>query len=579
MGGSRVAHTGATYRSALRKRDFRLLAAALTQSAMGDWAYNVALVVYVYEHTHSAAWVSAATLGRMVPRFFVSPYGGVIAERFERIHVMIAADLIRLVLMSGLMVVAAADGPAWAAIACAAGCAVAACVYDPATVAITPQMLGEEDLAAGNALTELINNIAIIAGPAIGAIVLALGETWVVFGIDAVTFLISALLLAQIRTRSTPTDVTSDGGPFKQMTVGIKAIVTSPTARLLVSFPIATTMLYGVDTVLFVYLSKNKLGTGADGYGYLLVALGVGGVIAAVFVNRLAAMPKLSLVLSLGMIAYAAPTAALIAIHSPTLAFGIEVVRGVATLIVDVLAMTALQRSLPPDLISRVFGTFWAVIIGGLALGAFVTPFLLNTVGLDATLLLDALVIPGLVVLVYPRLASLDKIASREAEVLAPRVRVLEQLGIFAAASQNVLERLAKNSQELVVEPGTSIVREGDDADALYVLVDGRVDVSAHGEKGRTDKHIRYMKSPSFFGEIGLLQGIPRTATVTSTEPTRLWRISGEDFLAALTETPLSASATAGLTMRLKRTHPSQQVQLTEQRSAEQEETAASLQH
>ena len=570
-----MAHSGASYRSALRKRDFRLLIGALTQSAMGDWAYNVALVVYVYEQTHSAAWLSAATLGRMIPRFIVSPYGGVIAERFERIHVMIASDLVRMVLMGSLTVVAIAEGPAWVAIAFAAGCSVAGCVYDPAMAAITPQMLGEEDLAAGNALNEVINNVAIIAGPAVGAIVLALGEPAVVFGIDTATFVISAFLLSLVRTRSTPTDVTSDGGPLRQMTVGIRALVSSRTALLLTAFPIVTTMLYGVDSVLFVFLSKEKLGTGADGYGYLLVGLGVGGVIAAAFVNRLASMPKLSLILAAGMIAYAAPTALLLVVHSPTLAFVIEAVRGVATLIVDVLAMTALQRSLAPELISRVFGVFWAVIIAGLSLGAFVTPFLLNYAGLDATILLDALVVPGLVVLVYPRLASLDKIASREAEVLAPRVRVLEQLGIFAAASQNVLERLAKNSEELVVEPGTSIVREGEDADALYVLVDGRVDVTGHGEKGRTDKHIRYMKSPSFFGEIGLLQGIPRTATVTSTEPTRLWRISGEDFLAALTETPLSASATAGLTMRLKRTHPSQQPTVPAQRDAAEDEPIA----
>ena len=560
-----MARTGATYRSALRKRDFRLLAIALTQSAMGDWAANVAFVVYVYDHTHSAAWVSAATLGRMLPKFVVSPYAGVIAERFERIRLMITSDLVRLVLWTVLAVVAAGDGPAWAVIALGACLAVAGSVYDPATSAMTPQLLGEEDLAAGNALTELINNIAIIAGPAVGAIVLALGDPANVFAINAATFVVSALLLSRIGARSTPTDVTSDGGPFKQMTVGLKAIVTSPTALLLTSFPIVTTMLYGVDSVLFIFLSKEKLGTGSNGYGYLLVALGVGGVIAAAFVNRLAALPRLSLVLSVGMIAYAAPTALLLVVQAPTAAFAIEVVRGIATLIVDVLAMTALQRSLAPDMISRVFGVFWAVIIGGLALGAFVTPFLLNYAGLDATLLLDAFVVPGLVILVFPRLASLDRIASREAEVLAPRVRVLEQLGIFAAASQTVLERLAKNSEELVVETGASIVHEGDDADALYVLVDGRVDVTAHGEKGRTDKHIRYMKSPSFFGEIGLLQGIPRTATVTATEPTRLWRISGEDFLSALTETPLSASATAGLTTRLKRTHPSRQVTLPAQ--------------
>ena len=527
---------------------------------MGDWAYNVALVVYIYQHTHSAAWVSAATLGRMIPRFFASPYGGVIAERFERIHVMITADLVRFMLMGSLTVLAVADGPPWAVIALAAGCSVAACVYDPSMAAMTPQMLGEDDLAAGNALNEIINNVAVIAGPAVGAIVLALGSSSIVFGIDAATFAISAAILSRVRIRSTPTDVTSDGGPIKQMAVGIKAIAGSPTALLLTAFPIATTLLYGADTVLFVFLSKDKLGTGAEGYGYLLVALGVGGLIAAAFVNRLASLPKLSLILAIGMIVYAAPTALLVSIHSPTLAFIIEVVRGVATLIVDVLAMTALQRSLAPELISRVFGVFWAIIIGGLSVGAFVTPFLLRYAGLDTSLLLAGLVIPGLVVVAYPRLALLDRVVSQQAEILAPRVRVLEQLGIFAAASQNVLERLAKGIEEIVAEPDAAIVREGEDADALYVLVDGRVDVTARGEKGRSAKHIRFMKSPAFFGEIGLLQGIPRTATVTATEPARLWRISGDAFLAALTETPLSASATSGLTMRLKRTHPSQHV-------------------
>ena len=575
-----MAHSGASYRGALRQRDFRLLVGALTQSAMGDWAYNVALIVYIYQHTHSAAWVSAGTLGRMIPRFFASPYGGVIAERFERIHVMITADLVRFVLMGSLTILAAADGPAWAAIAIAGGCSVAACAYDPSTAAITPQMLGEENLAAGNALTELINNVAIIAGPAVGAIVLALGNPAIVFGIDAVTFIISAALLIRIRTRSVPTDVTKDGGPFRQMAVGVRSIFSSRTALLLTSFPIVTTFLYGVDTVLFIYISKDKLGTGAEGYGYLLVALGVGGVVASTFVNRIAAMPRLSLVLAAGMICYAAPTASLVAIHSPSAAFVVEVVRGIATLIVDVLAMTALQRSLAPDLISRVFGVFWALIIGGLAIGAFTAPFVLTGLGLNTTLLLDALVVPALVIVVYPRLASLDRIASRQAEILAPRVRVLEQLGIFAAASQTVLERLAKNIDEVVVESATPVVREGDEADALYVLVDGRVDVTAHGEKGSTDKHIRYMKSPSFFGEIGLLQGIPRTATVTTTEPTRLWRISGDDFLAALTETPLSASATAGLTMRLKRTHPSQQVTVPAPReSVDDEQIATPLSH
>ena len=545
---------GPSYRRALRNRDFRLLTGALTQSAMGDWAYNVALIVYVYNQTHSAAWVSAGTLCRMVPSFFASAYGGVISERFERIHVMVTADLLRFCTMLSLTVIAATHTAAWVALLVAGLNSIVGTAYNPATAAMVPQLLGEEDLAAGNAMLETINNIAIIAGPAVGALVLVLGSPATVMGIDSVTFLISAALVSRVGARSQPTDVTRDGGPFRQVAVGVRAIIGSTTAVLLTSFTIVTTALYGTDTVLFLFISRDKLGTGAN-YGYLLVGLGVGGVIAAVFVNRLAALPRLSLVLSAGMIAYAAPTALLVVVHRPAVAFVVEIVRGIATLIVDVLAMTALQRSLAPDMISRVFGIFWALVIGGLALGAFVTPFVLSAAGLNTTLLLTAFIVPAGVVLVYPKLASLDRITAATAIDLAPRVRVFQRLDIFAGASQPMLERLAKNATELVLEPGTTVLRQGEDADALYVLAEGRVEVTGRRERGRKDHHIRYMTGPSYVGEIGLLQGIPRTATVTAIEPCRVWRIDGDAFLEAVTQAPLSSTFVSGMTTRLKRTH------------------------
>jgi len=565
--------TAPSYRRALRNRDFRLLTGALTQSAMGDWAYNVALIVYVYNQTHSAAWVSAGTLCRMVPSFFASPYGGVIAERFERIHVMVSADLLRFCTMLGLTVIAATHTAAWVALLVAGVNSVIATTYNPATAAMVPQLLGEEDLAAGNALLETINNIAIIAGPAVGAVVLALGSPAVVMGIDSVTFLISAALVSRVGARSVPTDVTRDGGPFRQIALGVRAIVSSSNAVVLTSFTIVTTALYGTDTVLFLFISKDRLGTGPN-YGYLLVALGCGGIIAALFVNRLAALPRLSLVLSVGMIAYAGPTALLVVVHQPSVAFGIEVVRGIATLIVDVLAMTALQRSLAPEMISRVFGIFWALVLGGLALGAFVTPFLLNAAGLNATLLLTALVVPVGVVLVYPKLASLDRLNAATAVDLAPRVRVFQRLDIFGGASQPVLERLAKNATEIILEPGTAVLRQGEDADALYVIAEGRVEVTGRRERGRKDHHIRYMSGPSYVGEIGLLQGIPRTATVTAIEPTRAWRIDGDAFLEAVTQTSLSSAFVSGMTTRLKRTHPAREVVIPPQPEVDDAEMA-----
>jgi CRP-like cAMP-binding protein len=135
-------------------------------------------------------------------------------------------------------------------------------------------------------------------------------------------------------------------------------------------------------------------------------------------------------------------------------------------------------------------------------------------------------------------------------------VAILEQLGFLASASHNVLERLAGLATEEQASAGTSIVREGDPADALYVLVDGEVEVTARGEAGE-EQTIRRMSAPCYFGEIGVLERIPRTATVTALTDARLLRIEGTALLDALTTAPPSSSLMENARSRLALTHPS----------------------
>ncbi len=553
-----VPRTSGPYRQALGHRDFRLLAAAQAQSSIAHWAYYVALTVYVYDATHSAGWVAAVTIGRMVPRFVASLYAGVVAERRERVRLMVTADVLRAVVMAAMAVATALHGAPALVIAMAGLNSALGSVYDPATAAMVPQLLGEDNVAAGNATTATITKLAVFVGPAVGALVLMLGNPSIVMALDALTFALSALLVSRMKARSTPTDILGAGGPMRQAMVGVRAITGSLSAAILVGFTVLTTALYGVDTVLFIFLSKDKLGTGATGYGYLIVALGIGGIIASCFVNRLAALPRLSVVLAVGMIAYAAPTALLVVVDSPSAAFGIEVVRGAATLVVDVLVITALQRSLAPELISRVFGVLWALALFGLAIGSLVTPFLLSGLGLDRTLLVAAFVVPVIVVLVYPRLAAIDRSASDRAAEFAPRMAVLEALRIFAAAPRPVIERLAIAATESVVEPGTVVISEGAQADALYVLVSGQVEVVSEGERSSGPQHIRFMEAPAYFGEIGLIKHIPRTATVRAIDESVLWRIEGSTFLAALNVGTPSQLLLQGMAGRLATTHPTQ---------------------
>jgi CRP-like cAMP-binding protein len=317
---------------------------------------------------------------------------------------------------------------------------------------------------------------------------------------------------------------------------------------------------YGTDTVLYVAVSAHKLGTGPKGLGYLMAGLGVGGILIGFAIDRLAASRRLALVIVGGAVFYCLPTALLTMIHSPGLAVALQVVRGASTVIVDVLALTMLQRAVAPDIAGRVLGVFYAVILGATSLGSLITSPIVGALGLNAGLLIMAFAPAALAALGYPSLARLDRATAARVAELAPRVVVLERLGLFAGARQTALERLAAACTEVSFGAGEAIVREGDESDALYVLVDGEVEVTARGEGDSEPRRLRTMGPDSYFGEIGLLEGIPRTATVTALQPCRCYRLEGEDFLDVLTTTPPPTALLESASARLALTHPSREL-------------------
>lgn len=547
-------------RSVLRVRDLRVLFSALLISQTGSWAYSVALVTFVFERTHSVTDVGATSLARFVPALLLSAYGGVIAERFERVRLLIASDLSACAAQLGLVALAAGNGPVWIAIVLAAITTTVQVVYSPATAALVPQLAGEKELAAANALDGLIQNLVVAVGPALGAALLLLGPAQYAFAVNAASYVVSAMLLVGLRARSRATDVTEEGtaGPLRQMKVGFAAVAHSGQARLLVTFCALVSFVYGTDTVVLVAVAHTQLHTGALGLGYLLAGLGIGGVAMAPAISRLASSPRLATIIIAGALGYTVPTALLVVVHSPVIAVLIEIVRGGSTLVVDALAITALQRAVAPELVARVFGVFFALVIAAIALGSVIAPALLRTTDLHTTLYCVAFG-PALLALAgYPALVRLDRASAARLAALAPRIALLERLGIFESASRTVLERLAAALTEVAVGAGTAVVREGQLSDAIYVIVDGAMRVTAHGaaEHPGTERFLRDLGSGDYFGEIGVLEGIPRTATVTATGASQLYRLSAEDFLDALTAVPPASTLLDVARARLATTHP-----------------------
>jgi CRP-like cAMP-binding protein len=102
------------------------------------------------------------------------------------------------------------------------------------------------------------------------------------------------------------------------------------------------------------------------------------------------------------------------------------------------------------------------------------------------------------------------------------------------------------------------VIREGDEPDDFFAIRSGGFEVHSIGEVAGPPRLVNTMGPGDWFGEIGLIEKIPRTATVTTTDAAVVWRIAGDEFLGALELAPaFPGPLNSGITQRLARTHPS----------------------
>ena len=529
------------YRDALRHRDLRLLVSSFLVDQIGSWSYAIVISVYIFDRTHSTLWLAAAGICRWAPGLVLASYGGVIADRYQRTTVMIVSSLTAAVLMAGMAVVVATDAPVVLILVLLALSAAALAPYRPASGALIPEIVGEKDLAAANSIFAALENLVVVLGPGIGGLLLLTGEPVIGVAINGASFVIAAGLVARLRVRST--GGATEGNALQQFAAGLKELRAQPVAVAVILFCALDSAVYGASTVIYIPLSV-KLGTGPTGYSYLLAGQALGGVLAAVLANRLSGASRLAPVIMGSICIQALPFLAIIPVHSPEVAFALQVVSGVGMVIVDVLAITVLQRDLPRAVLSRVLGIFDTVVLAGIMLASLGAGILLAHAGVNVALIAVGVGIPAIGLIGLPTLVRADRTSAAVAKRLRPRVDLLSALDLLAGADRNALERLAAAAEEVVLPAGRVVIREGDEPDALWILERGELSVYAKGD-GPTPREVGLVTAPGYVGELGLLHGIPRTATVQTREESTLLRIDGKEFLSTLQASRPSASLLA----------------------------------
>jgi MFS family permease len=382
--------------SLLRNARFLRLWIGQGTSFVGDAVSMVALVVLVVEITGSASAVGGALLARLLPTI-ASPLAGVLADRVDRRIVLVASDLARAVLVLGL--VFARDLTAIYVLVFLMG--LARTVFNPTVRAAFPSVVGGGDLTRANAIISGTFSTSIMVGPALGGLLVASIGIDAAFLADAVTYLISAILLSTVPLPHPRRESEEEEGFVRDLRSGFGYLLGARVPLAIVIGAFLTILTINATVPAEVFLAKETFGAGDAGYG-LLVSLWGGGMVLgsammAVLGNRINLMLWYFLSIFLGASALVGTGLA----PAFVLALGALTVEGAATGIDNVATDTILQKRVPEAFLGRVFSIRFLGYSAGEALAYPLGGLLVDAVGPRSTYLLAgiATVAAGLLVL------------------------------------------------------------------------------------------------------------------------------------------------------------------------------------
>jgi MFS family permease len=356
-------------------RPFRLLWSARAVSFVGDSLGLVALLLHVADTTGQALAVALLLLaGDFVPALG-GPLAGTVADRLDRRRVMVACELAQgaLVLATALWL------PPLPLLLVLVGLrAAAGQVFQPASRAAVPALVPERDLGRANAAVGVATNGGEALGPLVAAVALPLLEVRGVLLVDAATFGVSAVLLGFLPAMPGPGPGRARGASFlADARAGLGHVRRAATVRAVVAGYVAIVACNGIDDVALVFLATDTLGGGADAVGLLLAAVGVGLLAGYALLARARRRLPMTALLLAGFAVSSAGNLLTGLAWAVAAAFAVQAVRGLGIAALDVAATTLIQRTVPPHLLGRVFGTLdggigaaaaFAYLSGGLLL-------------------------------------------------------------------------------------------------------------------------------------------------------------------------------------------------------------------
>jgi MFS family permease len=502
----------------------RRLQIATASTSLGKWAFSLSLGVYAYRQGGAAA-IGVAALVQTIPATIAAPFLGLAGDRYPRQRVLVVTNAMRAVILA-VIAVAVLEGFSIAIVfALAAVFSTISTANQPARAALIPVLArSPHELATSMSVMGAIDATSFLLGAGFGAVALASTSVQFLIGLCCVAYSVAVVLIMQIPVDSRTATRRAER-PIEAVTAGFGAVFGDGHLRLATGMLATLSITDGLMNVLVIVTAVELLDTGTAGIGYLNIAYGLGGLIGGFAAFGMLGRSHLTRALMIGCAALGLPPVTL----------GLEPMEWIGVLawgtagfgfvIVKVSGLTLVQRLSGDRVLARVLAVVEMIFVASIGIGAIIAPALVSVLGLRGALIATGALLPVV--------AAVRWHALRQLEIGAPVPQrafdLLRGCPVFAPLPLATIENLARRMNPVEFDAGVEITTQGQPGDKFYVIAEGEVEVFQDDEFRRTQR------AGDSFGEIALLRGSPRTATVTAVTPTTLLALDRAPFLASVT--------------------------------------------
>jgi len=556
--------------SVFRNRGFSLLWSGQLVSTAGSALTSLSASILIFRLTGSAMSVGLMLMATAAPSLLVGLIAGVFVDRLNRKRIMIAADLVRAVLVF-LIPFLVPLNIAWLYVIVMITSAVGQ-FFDPAHESVLPEVASEEELAAANSLIAISSFGSTAIGFAASGLIASAADIRWAFYVDALSFLLSALCIALIRIKPLEAqESTTVRIVFRNLRAGMSFLVGTPILRSLFLVMVPVLLAFGLTNSLLLPFALRELNASEFQYGIMegMTSLGfvVGSLLMAGIFDRMREGPWMA-ISYLGMavcgIIYSFLTSVPMAILVLTISGFVNAPSVIGRRLIT-------QRNTPREMRGRVNSAFFVardvLFLGGMAAAGLADIIDVRVMYLFGALLILAggvwaLFLPGLrqESSEWRRILKLLRTAPVTPGLGASRPALPTDLDLLVGLlppmtnlTSNERENLVTSSQVVKAPAGATLIRYGEAGDTAYFILSGRA-AAGIATESEDYRSLSTMEPGDFFGEIAALTGAQRTANVVADEAVTLLQVPASTLRGLMTNPALNKLLLEKMTERLSRT-------------------------